>query len=53
MLSVFGRDTRPSQWLISFLVERVSFNLSVWSAEEKVVVAAIRLLKAIAMSRHR
>ena len=53
LLSVFGKDSPPSQWLCVFLLDKVTFNLSVWSGEETVAVDTVGLLGSLVKNTDR
>ncbi|CAI8005528.1 Exportin-4 [Geodia barretti] len=53
LLSVFGKDAPSSQWLCVFLLDKVTFNLSVWSMEESVAVDTVALLGTLVKNTDR
>ena len=53
LLSVFGKDAPSSQWLCVFLLDKVTFNLSVWSMEESVAVDTVTLLGTLVKNTDR
>ena len=50
---MFGKDTPSSHWLCAFLLDKVTFNLSVWSGEESVAVDTVKLLASLVKNRAR
>ena len=53
LLEVFGIDTVSAQWLLTFLLDKVVFNLTVWGSEEKLALTSAALLTKLARSKHR
>ena len=53
LLSVFGKDAPSSQWLCVFLLDKVTFNLSVWSMEESVAMDTVALLGTLVKNTDR
>ena len=53
LLEVFGMGTEPAHWLLSFLLDKVVFNLTVWDSEEKLAFTSAALLTKLARSKHR
>ena len=45
MVAAFGKESVSGRWLATFLVEKVAFNLSMWSSEETVCSATVQLLQ--------
>ena len=45
--TAFGRDTDGGQWSISFLVDKICLNLSVWNSEEALTIDTLDLLVAL------
>lgn len=43
LISVLGQDSKSAEWLTVFLTEIVTFNLSVWSSEDKLCVTSVEL----------
>ena len=43
LISAFGQDSKSAEWLTVFLTEIATFNLSVWSSEDKLCVSSVEL----------
>jgi hypothetical protein len=52
-VAAFGKDSESGQWLVSFLVEKVAFNLSVWSSEDSLSSVTVQLLESLVKSQIR
>ena len=54
LISAFGQDSKSAEWLTVFLTEMVTFNLSVWSSEDKLCVASVELFNSLVrLNTHR
>lgn len=51
LIEVFGVGVQSGQWLISFLLEKMVFNISVWSAEEELCLTSAVLLEKMGSSK--
>ena len=47
LVSAFGQDSKSAEWLTAFLTEIVTFNLSVWSSEDKLCVTSVELFNSL------
>lgn len=47
LVTVLGQDSKSAEWLTVFLTEIVTFNLSVWSSEDKLCVTSIELFNSL------
>ena len=46
--SAIGNGTPTGQWLVSFLIDKVISNLTVWSSDQSVADSSVELLSSIA-----
>lgn len=53
LLEVFGECTESAHWLLTFLLDKVVFNLTVWGSEEKLALASATLLYKMVRSKPR
>ena len=53
LVAAFGKDSDSGRWLAAFMVEKVAFNLSVWSSEENLAFTSVQLLQSIVKSQIR
>ena len=51
--SVFCRTSKYAHWLITFILQKVIVNLSVWSSEESVARMSVSLLKNLSKEQYR
>ncbi len=51
--AVFGACSESGRWLTGHMLEKVVFNLSVWSSEEQLALSTVQLLKSIVKSNKR
>lgn len=46
--SALGNGTPSGQWLVSFLIDKVISNLTVWSSDQSIADSSVELLSSIA-----
>ena len=51
--AVLGASSESGQWLTGHMLEKVMFNLSVWSSEESLALSTVQLLKSVVKSNKR
>ncbi len=49
-MAALGKESESGRWLTVFLLEKVVYNVSVWSSEESLAHTSIQLLHSLAKS---
>ena len=53
LVEVFGCDTDNGKWILSFVLDKILFNLSVWHNEEKLMACTLKMLSGLATTNKR
>ena len=51
--TAFGQDTEGSEWVVTYLLDKICYNLDSWSSEESLINDTLKVLQALVEHKER
>ena len=52
-IETFGTDSPSAKWILSFVMDKILFNLTIWYSEEKLMASTLKMLSGLATTNKR